>query len=112
MALKGEESIVAHHATAIVGDLDELAASAFDFEADVGSSGVERVLQHFLDHGRGAVDDLASGDLVGNLVGEYADAAHFHFHVIRKWCWPHGRTRARDAGCNLMPPVGHAWTMG
>ncbi len=79
MALEGEESIVAHHAAAVVGDLDQLAAAAFDFEANVGGSGVERVLEQFLDHGGGTVDDLASGDLVGNLVGEYADAAHFPF---------------------------------
>ena len=79
VAFEGEESIVTHHAAAVVGDLDELAAPAFDFKADVGGSGVERVLQHFLDHGGGTVDDLASGDLVGNLVGEYADAAHFQF---------------------------------
>ena len=31
MAFEGEESVVAHHAAAVVGDLDELAASAFHF---------------------------------------------------------------------------------
>jgi hypothetical protein len=50
--------------------------------ADVWT-GVERILEHFLDHGGGAVDNLASGDLVGNLVGEYADAAHLLFSRYR-----------------------------
>ncbi len=39
-------------------------------------SGVERVLEQFLDDGGGALDDFAGGDLVGDQVGENADTAH------------------------------------
>ena len=38
--------------------------------------GVERVLQQLLHHRRGPVHHLAGGDLVGNLVGKNANAAH------------------------------------
>ncbi len=76
MALEGEQRVVAHHAAAVVRDADELAAAAFDFDADAGGAGIERVFEQFLDHGRGTVHHFAGGDLVGDLVGEYADAAH------------------------------------
>src|SRR5690606_16040669 len=37
-------------------------------------AGVQRVFHQFLDHGRGAFDDFAGGDLVDEGVGELADA--------------------------------------
>ena len=76
MALEGEQRIIAHHAAAVVGDADELAAAAFDLDADAGGAGIERVFEQLLDHGRGAIDHFAGGDLVGDLVGECVDAAH------------------------------------
>ena len=65
-----------HHAVAVVGDADELAAAGFDLDADAGGAGVERVFEQLFDDGGGAVDDFAGGDLVGDLVGQDADAAH------------------------------------
>ena len=76
MALEGKQRIVARHAAAVVGDLDEAAATGFDFDADACGAGVEGVLEKFLDDRGGAIDDLAGGDLVGDLVGENANAAH------------------------------------
>ena len=76
MALKGEQRVVAHHAAAVVCDADELAAAAFDLDANAGGAGIERVFEQLLDYGRRAVHHFAGGDLVGDLVGEYADAAH------------------------------------
>jgi hypothetical protein len=75
VALEGQQGVVADHADAVVGDADELAASGFDFDADTGSAGVEGVFEQLFHHGRGAVDDLAGGDLIGYLVREDADAA-------------------------------------
>ena len=66
VALEGEQGVVTNHATSVVGDLDELLASGFDLNLDAGGTGVERVLQKFFDDGRGTLDDLAGGDLVGN----------------------------------------------
>ena len=61
---------------AVVADADELAAAGFDLDADAVGPGIERVLQQFLDHGGGAIDDFAGGDLVRHLVGKNADATH------------------------------------
>ena len=76
MALEGEQGIIADHAAAVVGDANELAAAAFDLDTDAGGTSIKSVFEQFLDHGRGAIDDFAGGDLVGDLVGENADAAH------------------------------------
>jgi hypothetical protein len=76
VTFEGEEGVVAGHAAAVVGNTDEAAAAGFDFDADAGGASVERILQQFLDDGGGAVDDLAGGDLVGDLVGENMDASH------------------------------------
>ena len=76
VALKGEECVVAHHAVAVVGDADELAAAGFDVDADAGGAGVEGVFEELLDYGSGTFDDLAGGDLIGDLVGEDVNATH------------------------------------
>jgi hypothetical protein len=47
-----------------------------NFHTAASGAGIERVFEQFLDHGRGTVHHLAGGDLVGDLVGEYVDAAH------------------------------------
>ena len=92
MALEGEQGVVAQHAAAVVGDADEPAAAGFDFDADAGGAGVERVLEELLDDGRGALDHFAGGDLVGDQVGEDADAAHGSIVRVRndefrlRWC--------------------------
>src|SRR5258708_1806217 len=68
VALEGEESVVLDHAVAVVGNADELAAAGFDFDADAGGTGVERVFEKFFDDGGGAFDDFAGGNLVGHEV--------------------------------------------
>jgi hypothetical protein len=76
VTLEGEQRVIAHHAAAVVHDADELAAAAFDLDADTGGAGIERVFEQLLDHGRRTVHHFAGGDLVGDLVSEYVDAAH------------------------------------
>jgi hypothetical protein len=83
VAFEGEEGVIADHAATVVGDADEAAATGFDFDADVGGSGVEGVLEELLNDGGGTVDDLAGGDLVSDLVGENADATHAGFKDMR-----------------------------
>ena len=39
--------------------------------------GVEGILHQFLDDAGGALDHFAGGDLVGDLLGEKADAVHW-----------------------------------
>ena len=76
MALEGQQGVVAVHALAVVGDADQLAPARLDLDADALGSGVQRVLQQLLHHRSRPVHHLAGGDLVGDLVGKYADAAH------------------------------------
>ncbi len=76
VALEGQQRVVAQHAAAIVDDADQAAAAGFHFDANVGGAGVERVFEQLLDDGSGPFHYFAGGDLVGDLVGKYADAAH------------------------------------
>ena len=76
MALEGQQGIVAQHAAAVVDDADQAPAAGFHFDAHVGGAGVERIFQQFLDDGGGPLHHFAGRDLVGDLVGENADAAH------------------------------------
>ena len=76
MALEGQQRVVAVHALAVVGDADESAPACLDLDADAIGAGVQRVLQQFFDDRGRPVHHFAGGDLVGNLVGKYADAAH------------------------------------
>ena len=76
MALEGQQSVVAIHAVAVVGDADQLSPAAFDLDANAHGAGVERVLKEFLDDRCRPIDHLAGGDLIGNLIGKDADLAH------------------------------------
>jgi len=76
MPLEGQQSVVAHHATTIVGDLDEFFPAGFDLDPDAGGTSIQRVLQQFLHHRCGTFHHFPCGDLVGNLLGKYMDAAH------------------------------------
>ena len=76
VALEGQQRVVAHHAHAVVGQANQAAAAGLDIQAKFGGSGVERVFEQLLDDAGGALDHFSGGDLVGDVVGENADAAH------------------------------------
>ena len=50
MPLEGQQRVIAHHAAAVVGDLDQLLAAALYLYANAGRAGVERILQQLLEH--------------------------------------------------------------
>ena len=76
VAFQTEQRVVPAHAGAVVGHPDEAASAGLDFDGDARGLGVERVFNEFLhDTGR-ALDHLAGGDLIGDLLGEQADAVH------------------------------------
>ena len=83
VALEGQQGIVAHHAAAVVDDLDELLAAGLDVDPDARGAGIQRVLQQLLDHRGGTLDDLTGGDLVGNVLGEYVNSSHGRVSVYR-----------------------------
>ncbi len=76
VAEDGQARVFAVHAGAVVGDADQLDAAGLDVDADAAGAGVERVLEQLLDDAGGALDDLARGDLVGEIVGEEVDRGH------------------------------------
>jgi hypothetical protein len=58
---------------------DEAAAAGADVDVDLGGSGVEGVFEELLEDGGGALDDFAGRDLVGDVLGQEADAVHAEF---------------------------------
>ena len=76
MTLEGQQGVVAHHAAAVVGDLNQLFAAGFNLDSDAGGAGIERIFQQFLHYRRGTLHDFAGGDLVGNVFGKNVDSAH------------------------------------
>jgi len=76
VALESEEGVVAEHAAAVVADTDETASAILDLDAEVGGAGVEGVFEELFDGGRGTFDYFTGSDLVGNDVGEDANATH------------------------------------
>src|SRR5262249_50066426 len=63
------------HAAAVVGDDDPRAPTVVERDLDRGRSGVERVLDEFLDHRGRTLDDLPRGDAIDERVVENVDAA-------------------------------------
>ncbi len=76
MTLEGEQGVIAHHPATVVGDLDELFASSLDLNLDSCGTGIERILQQFLDHRGRALDHFTGSDLIGNVFGKDVNAAH------------------------------------
>ena len=73
MAFQTEQDIVLIHAFAIIDDPDKTGSATFDLDLDMVGPGIEAVFQQLFDDGSRALDDLACGDLVDQLLGEDAD---------------------------------------
>eukprot|EP00982_Pelagococcus_subviridis_P004608 29255-Pelagococcus_subviridis.AAC.10 len=90
LAQDGE--VVLADADAVVRDLKELASAVLDGDRDRGRARVERVLQELLERGGRAVDDLARGDAVDDVLREASDRARFvrgrHRDRQRASIWP------------------------
>ena len=76
MTLEGQQSVVAYHATTVVGDLDEFFAAGFDLNSNSGGTCIQRIFQQFLYYRSRTFHHFAGGDLVGNLLGKYVDTPH------------------------------------
>jgi hypothetical protein len=71
--LPREGAVLRRHPPPGFGHRDELTAGAANGDLDAARLRVEAVLHQLLDDGRGALDDLAGGDLVDDRVGEALD---------------------------------------
>ncbi len=85
MPLHRERQLVAGDAGAVVGDTDAPDAAALEIHVDLGRARVERILEQLLERRGGALDDLARGDLIDEVVGQR----------LNPW---HGKARANVEG--------------
>ena len=76
MSLERKKRVVAQHAAAIVGDLNELFAARFNVDPNAGRTGIQRIFEQFFDHRSRTFYYLASGDLIGNVLRQYVNSAH------------------------------------
>ena len=76
MPLEGQQRIIAHHATSVVNDANQLAPARFHVNANSLRPGVERIFQQLLHHRRRSLHHLAGSNLVRHLIGKNADVAH------------------------------------
>ena len=65
--LKSQLDLIPRDARAVVGDSYVFDAPSRYLDGDAVGAGVHRVLKQLLDHGSGALDDLSSGDLGGDV---------------------------------------------
>jgi hypothetical protein len=75
VAVQRQERVLPAHPVAVVGDADLRLAAVADDHVDARGGGVQRVLHQLLHHRRRPLHHLARGDLVGQRVGQDADAA-------------------------------------
>ena len=73
VARQRQRQFLGRNAAAIVGHGDAADAAAFQPHFDGARAGVDRVLQHFLEHGCRPLDDLAGRDLTDQQVGQRED---------------------------------------
>ena len=70
VARQRQRQFLGRNAAAVVGHGDAADAAAFQPHFDGARAGVDRVLQHFLEHGCRPLDDLAGRDLTDQQVGQ------------------------------------------
>ena len=76
VAFEAEQRVVAAHAKSIVRHADKAAPAREDFHREMRGLGVEGVLDELLHDAGRALDHLAGGDLIGDLLRQQADAVH------------------------------------
>ena len=66
-SLECQLHLVGGDAAAVVSHADVIDAAGGDLDRDLSGAGIQRVLDQLLDHRDGALDDLACGDLGGDI---------------------------------------------
>ncbi len=87
--LERQHGVVVQHAAAIVGDANQAPPPAGNFDPHPRGPGVERVLEQLLDHRSWPLHHLPRRDLIGDLVGQDADAPHAVYcssESAHSWC--------------------------
>ena len=77
VTLETEHGVVSGHAAAVVDDLEERTPRVGGDHRHAARAGVQGILHEFLHHGRGPLYDLARGDHVGYVAGQYPELRHY-----------------------------------
>ena len=75
VAFEGDRQLVGRDAHAVVFHRNQPHTACGQAQGDLRRAGIQRVVHQLAHDGGGALDDLASGDLADQLVGEFADGA-------------------------------------
>ena len=70
MTLHRERQLVCRHTVTVIGHFDAVDTAAFKRNLDTGGTGVQRVLDQFLERGGRPLDHLACGDTVDQSRGQ------------------------------------------
>src|SRR5262249_4755724 len=73
---EGQRQVVGLDAAAVIDDAEEVEAALADLDVESTGAGVDAVLEQFLEHAGGPLDDLARGDLSDDVIGQDLDATH------------------------------------
>ena len=68
MTGEGQRQVIAREARAVVGDADEIKAAAHQVNANLARACVDGILDQLLDDRGRPLDDLAGGDLGGDIL--------------------------------------------
>ena len=77
MTRQGQRQFFGRNAAAVVRDGDPADAAALQAHFNGAAARVDRVLKDFLEHGGGALDHFASGDLADEQVGKRKNGTAF-----------------------------------
>ncbi len=83
MARQRQRQVVTVDTGTVVTDLDQTGAALLHLDINLRRSGIQRVFQQFLDHGRRAFNDFTGGNLVGETVVQQVDARSHGVGIVR-----------------------------
>ena len=81
MTLDGKQHIIGGHPMAVVGDSQFVNAATTQGDADLASTGVERVFNHFTQGACRPFNHLTSGNLVNKSVRKLPDHGHCNLFI-------------------------------
>ena len=97
VAIEGEECVGAIHPDPVVGDADAPPSARLEIDLQGSGGRVESVFDQFLDHRCRPLDDLAGGDLAGEVIGQDADRRH------RRILWMRAGPGSRGTALTSLP---------
>ena len=88
MAFKTHPRVLRAHACPVVHHLNGRAARVHDVHLNGGRASIDGVLHELLHDRRGSLNDFASRDLVGDVVGQNVNGLAHPFECMKLRNWP------------------------